>query len=57
MWVSPIIRAHSNAPAIPVAQAPLPIYTLCAFVGSWSMEIGFTTMSLAYGTEILLTFI
>ena len=52
-----------GSPTIPtdltVSAAPIlpPIYTMCTFVGNLSGEIGFLAMSVAYGTELLLSFI
>jgi len=39
--------------ASPVLPVPLPIYMVCTFEGRLSVEIGFLTMSLTYGAELL----
>jgi len=36
---------------------PLPIYMVCTFTGQFSAGIAYITASLAYGTELLLSFI
>ena len=56
--VPPAIIADFDVLAVPITPAPpLPVYAVCNFGGSWSMDIGFTTISLAYGTKILSSFI
>lgn len=43
--------------ASPILPIPLPVYMMCTFVGQLSVGIAFTTMSLAYGAELLLSFV
>ena len=44
----------SVKPAIPI---PIPLYMMCASVGKWPLRIGFSAVSLVYGTKPLSLFI
>ena len=49
----PTTLAYFTVSASPIQQVPLQIFMMCIFVGRLSVEIGFTTMSLAYGAELV----
>jgi len=49
--------AYLTVSASPILPIPLPAYMMCNYVGRLSAIIGFITMSLAYGTEPLLSFV
>jgi hypothetical protein len=50
-------HADFDISATPITPIPLPLYMMCSFGGSWSVDIAFPTMSLVYGTKPLLPFI
>ena len=61
MWVCDqvpsTILTHFNVSALLIPQIPLPIYTMCIFVGPWFVDIAHPVISLVYGTDNFLSFI
>jgi len=43
--------------AQPIIQVPLQVYMICLFVEDWPLEVGFTAVSLVYGTEPFLSLV
>ena len=54
--VSLVILTY-DVPAQPIVPIPLPVYTTCIFVQHGPVEIGLTTLSVVYGTKLILFFI
>jgi len=53
----PTILAYFNVSAIPMPSTLFRDLKTCSYVGQPSAEAGFITMSLVYGTELLLSLI
>ena len=51
------ILAYLSVSAQPMPSIPLPIFIMCSYTGQLSMDIVFISMSLVYGTKLLLLFI
>ena len=52
-----MIPAYLSFSASPILMIPLLIYMVCTFTGQFYAGIVYITASLAYGTELLLSFI
>ena len=52
-----MIPAYLGFSASPILMIPLPIYMACTLTGQFSAGIAYIVASLAYGTELLLSFI